>query len=76
MAIRRLGAIKSDGKIIQYNFPLSYDYNYARKLNSDMVIGIRIALAVGRLDLALGFSYRHCRMLNSIAMENLVNSVK
>lgn len=76
MATKVLGPIKSDGKIIQYNFPLSYDYKYARALNNDMVIYIRTALARGRLDLAQGFSYCHCSMLNSIAMEHLVNSVK
>jgi len=76
MAIKILGPIKSDGKIIQYKFPLSYDYEYARELNYDTIVYIRAALAKNKLNLTLGFSHCHASILNTIAMEHLVSSVK
>jgi hypothetical protein len=71
-----LGPVRSDGKIISYQFPLSHDYDYAKQLSYDALVGIRTALASDSLDEADYFSHCHARILNTVAMEYLVASVK
>lgn len=76
MAIKVLGPIKTDGKVIQYKFPLSHDYEYAKQLPYQEVVGIRNAIANNNLKESDYFSYCHARMLNAVAMEHLVSNIK
>ena len=76
MAINAPDPIKPAGKIIQCNFPLSLKCNYAKHLSYNSIDAIRNAIIKNTPNKARGFSRCHLSMLNSIAMENLVNSVK
>lgn len=76
MKIKILGSIKTDNNIIYYKFPLVYDYEYAKQLPYEDVVYIREAIANNYLDDADGFSYCHQKMLNTVAMEHLVSSIK
>lgn len=76
MTTKILGPIKSDGKIIQYKFPLSYDYEYAKGLPYEDIVYVRELIANNNLNDADGFSHCHTSMLNTIAMEHLIANVK
>lgn len=73
---RMTHSVNIKDNVYHYNFPLSYDYKYAKKLSYERLTSIRNAIDNDDLESADCFSYCHTRLLNTVVMEHLVDSVE